>query len=177
MEGLVSLCQTPRHECVTPLPLRLLPIRVLVRIRIVRASRMRGQVVMSIKLTDAQLVMLCDADLRSRSAKQAKRTRQEVGGTGVDQAGFGKRCFGTEGNDCEIIARAGPLSSPVTKSRFQFVFVAMAITSAAGSPLMTAIRAKVRAVSVRRTRTMALRTSAASLGVPFRRARASGGRG
>jgi hypothetical protein len=34
-----------------------------------------------------------DADLRSRSAKQAKRTRQEVGGTGVDQAGFGKRCF------------------------------------------------------------------------------------
>jgi hypothetical protein len=55
------LCQTPRHECVTPLPLRLLPIRVLVRIRIVRASRMRGQVVMSIKLTDAQLVMLSAA--------------------------------------------------------------------------------------------------------------------
>jgi hypothetical protein len=48
------LCQTPRHECVTPLPLRLLPIRVLVRIRIVRASRMRGQVVMSIKLTDGK---------------------------------------------------------------------------------------------------------------------------
>ena len=69
------------------------------------------------------------------------------------------------------------LNSPVRKSGFQFVFVAMAMTRAAGSPSMTAIRAKVRAVSVRRTRTMALRTSAASLGVPFRRARASGGRG
>jgi hypothetical protein len=43
------------------------------------------------------------------------------------------------------------VSRPVTKSRFQFVFVAMAITSAAGCPSMTAIRTKVRAVSVRRT--------------------------
>jgi hypothetical protein len=60
-----------------------------------------------------------------------------------------------------------PPNSPVTKSGFQFVFVAMAITRAAGSPSMTAIRAKVRAVSVRRTRTMALRTSAACFGVPF----------
>ena len=59
------------------------------------------------------------------------------------------------------------LNSPVRKSGFQFVFVAMAITRAAGSPSMTAIRAKVRAVSVRRTRTMAWRASAASFGVPF----------
>ena len=49
---------------------------------------------------------------------------------------------------------------------FQFALVAMVMTNEAGLPSMTAIRAKVRAVSVRKTKTKARLASAASFGVP-----------